>query len=84
MWSSASITQYEVGAASLTIYCFFYDPSVLSTYLYIFFLIYSLEIANGTENEDKVRSISKQVHDAFCTTGFVYLTNHGIDSQLVS
>lgn len=35
----------------------------------------------GTE-EDK-RKIAKEIDDAFCTMGFVYLKNHGVDRDTV-
>ena len=34
-------------------------------------------------NNEAVRSVAKQVYEAFTTTGFLYLKNHGITQEKV-
>ena len=35
-------------------------------------------------NSEAVQSLSKQIYEAFSTTGFVYLKNHGVQQHYVS
>lgn len=36
------------------------------------------------ENDESIKKLADQIHQAFSTIGFVYLKNHGIPQELVS
>ena len=36
------------------------------------------------ENDESIKELADQIHQAFSTIGFVYLKNHGIPQELVS